>query len=111
MLLAVDVGNSQTVLGRNFFYDNTNNGTLGNNPIVDPDPTTNPLFVDPSTGNFYLADGALAIDRSLGSLPDYPAFVSVKEPLGIPNSDAFSNSISFSYPFTHFHSHPSSRRR
>ncbi|MFH1921320.1 MAG: PKD domain-containing protein, partial [Planctomycetota bacterium] len=82
------VSNTDTVIGRTMFH-NTNPGTPGSNAITDL-PGSNPLFVDPSRGNFYLDDGAEAIDRSLGSLPDLPAFVSVKNPLEIPNSDAFS---------------------
>ena len=86
--ISIQGASSQTVLGRNFFHGNGTPGATGSNPILDLD--TNPLFVNPATGNFYLADGAEAIDRSLGSLPDLPAFVSVKTPIGMPNSDAFS---------------------
>ncbi len=90
MGISTQGASNQTVLGRNFFHGNNNPGTIGNDAIVVTNPAASPLFVDTTTGNFYLASGAEAIDRSLGSLPDIPAFVSVKEPLGIPNSDAFS---------------------
>ena len=46
---------------------------------------TNP-FVNAAAGNFYLQSGSQAIDSGLNSLADRPAFVSVKTPLGIPDS-------------------------
>ena len=45
-----------------------------------------PLFVDPSSGNFYPAAGSPVIDSSLDSLEDRPALTAVRDPLGIPES-------------------------
>ena len=86
--ISVDGSSSSTVVGRTYFQNNATNGTTGQNPVIDG--IGNPLFVDPSVGNFYLADGSEAIDRSLASLPDRAAFVSFKNDLLLPNSDAFS---------------------
>ena len=90
--LEVDgVSNTETVVGRTLFHNTPlpPAPARGSNYLSDPTGAS-PLFVDPATGNFYLADGAEAIDRSLSKLPDLPAFVSVKNPIGMPNSDAFS---------------------
>ncbi|MBI1314162.1 hypothetical protein GC176_22945 [bacterium] len=76
------------VVNRTFFHDNNAIGVPGQNSINDP--ATNPLFVDVGARNFYLTDGAQAVDRSLGSLSDRPTYVSFKAQAGIPNSDTFS---------------------
>jgi len=76
------------VVNRTFFHGNNANGVAGQNSINDP--ASNPLFVNVGARNFYLADGAQAVDRSLGSLSDRPTYVSFKNQAGIPNSDAVS---------------------
>ncbi len=81
----------RTVITRTFFHGNNNTITGG---VTDAsmilDPISNPLFVNPAVGNFYLANGSQAIDRSLGSLGDRANFVSWKAQAGIPNSDTVS---------------------
>lgn len=75
------------VVGANLFKENDANGTLGSNPIELN--AAEALFVDAAIGNFYLADRSEAIDSSLNSLADRPAFVNVKDAIGMPNSDIF----------------------
>jgi hypothetical protein len=76
-----------TVLGANVYQGNTLNRTAGvadlRNIALQP---TDPLFVDPATGNFYLRQGSQAIDSSLNSLQERPALQTVTDPLGIPVS-------------------------
>jgi hypothetical protein len=45
-----------------------------------------PMFVNPVGGNFYLASGSAAIDSSINVLPDRPAITTVLSPLQIPVS-------------------------
>jgi hypothetical protein len=76
---------SRTVVGTELFQGNTNNGsTFGTNPIFLT--AGQPLFINPATGNFYLAPGSLAIDSSLNTLGDRPSIAAVESPLGIPQS-------------------------
>ncbi|MHC4875658.1 MAG: Ig-like domain-containing protein [Planctomycetota bacterium] len=79
-------GSVGPVINRTFFHGNTTNGTTGQNFINDA-AGTGPLFVNVGTRNFYLDDGADAIDRSLGSLADRTNYVAFKDQAGIPNSD------------------------
>ncbi len=82
--LTIDGTSLTSVVGANLFSGNTNNGVVGQNAILlQP---TDPLFVDPANGNFYLAGGTLAVDSSLNSLADRINFVAVNSPLGIPPS-------------------------
>ncbi len=82
--ISVDATSSSTVVGVNLFQGNTNNGVTGSNAILLAQ--TDPLFVNPANGNFYLARGSRAIDSSLNTLADRPNIVAVKSPLGIPQS-------------------------
>ncbi|WP_339733694.1 Calx-beta domain-containing protein [uncultured Gimesia sp.] len=75
------------VVGANLFKGNGNNGTVGSNAILLG--ADDPLFVNPEQGNFYLANDSQAIDSSLNSLSDRPAFIDVKDAIGMPNSDIF----------------------
>ncbi|MGQ0635934.1 MAG: matrixin family metalloprotease [Planctomycetaceae bacterium] len=77
---------TRTVVGTSLFKGNTTNvsGVTATNSISLG--SAQALFVNPATGNFYLAAGSLAIDSSLNTLGDRPAIVSVKAPLGIPQS-------------------------
>jgi hypothetical protein len=79
-------GSVGPVINRTFFHGNTVNGSTGQNFINDA-AGAGPLFVNVGTRNFYLDDGADAIDRSLGSLPDRTNYVAFKAQAGIPNSD------------------------
>ncbi len=82
--VTIDGTSLSTVVGANLFQGNLNNGVIGQNAILLQ--TTDPLFVNPANGNFYLAAGALAVDSSLNSLADRINFVAVNSPLGIPPS-------------------------
>lgn len=80
-------GGIPNVVGANVFKGNTAIGTAGTNSIQLG--ANDPLFVNPSKGNYYLADNSKAIDSSLNSLADRPDFVNVKDSIGMPNSDIF----------------------
>jgi hypothetical protein len=80
-------GGIPNVVGANVFKGNTAIGTAGTNSIQLG--ANDPLFVNPSKGNYYLADNSQAIDSSLNSLADRPDFVNVKDSIGMPNSDIF----------------------
>ncbi|MCA9225914.1 MAG: hypothetical protein KDA47_09900, partial [Planctomycetales bacterium] len=74
------------VVGGTIYQHNTTDANtsigLGDFPLVLGDAER--LFVDPVAGNYYLADGARAIDSAIDSMQDRPALVSVKTPLGLP---------------------------
>jgi len=53
----------------------------GASPIMLSD--TDPLFIDETLGNFYLAPESRAIDSSINDLQDRPDLVAIKSPLGI----------------------------
>lgn len=84
--ISVDASSSSTVIGGSLFQGNVtdSNAGLGARPILLSD--VDPLFLDASVGNFYLAPGSQAIDSSMESLEDRQALVSVRDPLGIPKS-------------------------
>ena len=81
--------NLNPVIGGTLYQNNASNTNLPGNqlgafPIVlSP---TDPLFVDASVGNYYLAPGSQAIDSALDSLGDRASLITVKTPLGIPVS-------------------------
>ena len=79
--------NAGTVVGSMLFQNNGNNGTVGSNAVLLS--VGDALFVDPESRNFYLEEGSLAIDGSLDSLADRDTYVSVKDVVGVPNSDVF----------------------
>jgi hypothetical protein len=86
-----------TVLGGMVFQGNNTNSNVGlggDFPIALAN--TDPLFVNPSLGNFYLRARSQAIDSAVDSLLDRPAMVTMRDPLGIspspilsPDRDAF----------------------
>lgn len=81
----VDGSSSSTVVATTLFKGNASNGTIGSNSIsLLPSEA---LFVNPALNNYYPAPGSLAVDSSLNSLSDRPAFTAVKTPAGIPISD------------------------
>ncbi len=82
--ISVDATSVSTVIGANLFKGNTANGTIGENAILLQ--ASDPLFVNPEAGNFYLALGSRAIDSSINALADRPTFEAIKAPLGIPTS-------------------------
>ena len=94
--ITIDGTSQSTVVGTTVFKNNGDDGTRavneqGSNAIQLS--STDPLFVDPSSGNFYLADDSLAIDSSLNRLADRPSIVGVKSPLGIKPSDIFAPDV------------------
>ncbi len=95
--IVVDGSSNQagTVTGFNLYSNNGSNANIGgavfgSNAVVGTqDIVANPsqqLFVDPSTNNFYPADGSPAIDSATNSLPDRASITSFAGALGIPES-------------------------
>ncbi|MFK7735351.1 MAG: hypothetical protein AB8B50_04935, partial [Pirellulaceae bacterium] len=84
--VSVDGSSNTTVIGATTYKDNgTNFGGALTGPGTDaqllgPDE---PLFVDASSRNYYLADGTRAIDASIDSLNDRQQMTTVRDPLGI----------------------------
>ena len=83
--IQVDGSSSSTVVATTLFQGNGSNGTVGSDFIILNN--TDPLFVNPTLNNYYPAPGSRTVDSSLNSLADRPAFIAVKNPLGIPSSD------------------------
>ncbi|MFI4875486.1 MAG: right-handed parallel beta-helix repeat-containing protein, partial [Blastopirellula sp. JB062] len=82
------VSPTHTRISRTLFQSNNNNaggaGTTGQEPILLGD--NDPLFVNPSVGNFYLMDGSEAIDAAFDSIFDRTEFNTLNAPLGIATS-------------------------
>ncbi|QDT89881.1 Calx-beta domain-containing protein [Gimesia algae] len=87
--MGIDIDDDETsvpsVIGANLFQSNQSNGDVGNFPIVLD--LSDPLFVSREEENFYLADNSRAIDSSLNSLADRVQFVTIRNSIGMPNSD------------------------
>jgi hypothetical protein len=85
--ISVAANSNTTVLGGTVYQGNGAN-TAGITVGADAFVLNNaaPLFVNPAIGNFYLAEGSLAIDSSIDSLLDRPAMQTIRDPLGIPPS-------------------------
>ena len=86
--ISVDATSVSTVIGGTLYRGNGTNTTgisVGASAILLTDPNE-PLFVDESTGNYYLAPGSRAIDSSLNSLQDRPELVAIRGPIGYPAS-------------------------
>ncbi|MDA1052306.1 MAG: DVUA0089 family protein [Planctomycetota bacterium] len=86
--ISVDPTSASTVVGGTVYRRNGANVSgigLGASPIILTAPN-DPLFVDETTGNYYLAPGSRAIDSSINSLQDRPALVALRGPLGFPTS-------------------------
>ncbi|WP_154898260.1 Calx-beta domain-containing protein [Gimesia maris] len=85
----IDIDNDESsvpsVVGANLFQGNVENGIVGNFPIVLD--LSEPLFVSREEENFYLAANSRAIDSSLNSLADRVQFVTIRNSIGMPNSD------------------------
>ncbi|WP_166824326.1 Calx-beta domain-containing protein [Thalassoroseus pseudoceratinae] len=95
--IIVDASSDQanTVTGFNLYSNNGNNASIGGTVfgptavVATQDIVADPaqqLFVDPSTNNFYPADGSPAIDSATNSLPDRASITSFADALGIPES-------------------------
>ena len=84
--IVIDETSESTVVSATLYQDVpiTPAATLGDFPIVLS--ATDPLFVNPEDGNFYLAAGSAAIDSSMNSLDDRPNLTLVRDPLGIGRS-------------------------
>lgn len=65
----------------------TNTSGLGDGTFPIYLTATDPLFVDQSTRNYYLAPLSQAIDSSLSSLSDRGSILTVKNPLGLAGLD------------------------
>ncbi|QDT78587.1 Calx-beta domain protein [Gimesia maris] len=87
--IGIDIDDDETsvpsVIGANLFQGNHSNGDAGNFPIVLD--LSDPLFVSREEENFYLAANSRAIDSSLNSLADRVQFVTIRNSIGMPNSD------------------------
>jgi hypothetical protein len=89
LALGVSVDGSSlanTVIGGMLYQGNTSNSNTGLGTFEIVLNPGDPLFVSPSTGNFYLAAGSRAIDASINSLSDRPSIVNVSNSAGIPQS-------------------------
>lgn len=75
------------VVARSSYANNNTVGVNGVNPqfILAGEP----LFVDPSTNNFYLAAGARPIDSARNQFEDRDSIVQVGASIGIPQSNLF----------------------
>ena len=85
--LDVDDTSASTVVGYSLFHQNSQNATGGEiGAFAIQLGSDSPLFVNQTENNYYLADGAQAIDSSLDSLRDRATMDTIKEPLGIAPS-------------------------
>lgn len=88
----VSANSQTTVLGGNLYKGNVINSNfgLGASAIVlgptASNPVDEPLFINAGKGNFYLEEGSKAIDSSVDSLADRSELVTLRNPLGIPQS-------------------------
>ncbi|MCC6507667.1 MAG: cadherin-like domain-containing protein, partial [Pirellulaceae bacterium] len=73
-----------TVVGANVFKTNNNNGLSGSFPITLA--AADPLFVNPTAANFYLAASSQAIDSSLEALAERLSLSTMRSALGLPPS-------------------------
>lgn len=94
--LEIDDTSNTTVVGGMLYGPNVTNFSnttvgAGQSPVYLT--ASDPLFVAPESGNFYLAEGSKAIDRSLASLQDRSSLVAVKTPLGISASPILAPAI------------------
>jgi hypothetical protein len=90
--ISIDATSTTTIVGTTLFQGNNDDATRPGIARGAFDIQLNPgdpLFIDPASGNFYLANGSLAIDSSLNRLADRPEIVGVGTPLEIPPSDIF----------------------
>ena len=82
--ISVDPTSASTVVGHSLYRGNGTDtvGTgIGAAAIQLTDPN-DPLFVDESIGNYYLAPGSQAIDSSINAFQDRPEIVAVRGPIG-----------------------------
>ncbi len=85
--ISTDLSSTTVVLGGTLFQGNvkdTRNIDQGDFSLLVPDDVQ--LFVDRERGIFYPAADSPAIDSSLDSLEDRPAYVTIKAPMGISPS-------------------------
>lgn len=87
--IGVDVDASSgatTVLGANVYQANGTNRVGAGETFAINAPTSPSLFVSAATGNFYLAQGSMAVDSAIDSLPERTSLKAVVEDVGIPQS-------------------------
>jgi len=84
--ITVDTSSQSTVLAGSLYQNNSlNTNFFGEDFAIVLGPN-DPLFVNSANRNFYLAEGSLAIDSSVGSLLDRDDFLRVKNPVDIAPS-------------------------
>ncbi len=82
--ISIDASSASTIVGGSLFHNVIDASVAGDFAIfLDPD---DPLFVDPSTDNFFPAELSRAIDSSVSSLDDRADLTNVRGPLGISPS-------------------------
>ena len=87
--ISVTGGNTaNVVLGGNIYKQNGTNVNPGgiSESFRIPLNASDPLFLNPALGRFYLAPLSQAIDSSLSSLENRSSMETVKSPLGLPTS-------------------------
>lgn len=85
--LDIDGSSSSTVVGGTLFAGPgtpSSSGNVGDFPIFVSN--SDQVFVNKDLNNFYPAENSRAIDSSMDSLGDRPAMVTIRQPLGIPES-------------------------
>ena len=82
--IRVDQTALTTIIGGNLFQGNVDNAeNIGVGDFAIELANDDPLFVDRSSGNFYPADGSLAIDSAVDTVEDRSELKSIKEAMGI----------------------------
>jgi hypothetical protein len=84
--LSVDASSQTSVVGGLLFQGNTVNSNAGLGDHAITLTPSEPLFVNPAAGNFYLDHDSRAIDSAVMSLEDRSMLIQVREPLGIANA-------------------------
>ncbi len=82
--ISVDAASASTVVGANVFQNNGTAGILGSFPLaIGP---AEPLYVNPTAGNFYLQPLSQAIDSSLEALAERLSLSQIRNAIGLPPS-------------------------
>lgn len=81
--ISIDGTSTTTVVGATTYQNNGVNSPTNLGTDAQTLAPTAPLFVDAAGRNYYLAEGASAIDASIDTLNDRQAMTTVRDPLGI----------------------------
>jgi len=85
--ISIDASSQSSVVGGTVYQNNSSNNVgVTNEAFPTILSSTDPLFVNASGQNYYLAAGSLAIDSSIDSLTDRAGLITVRNPLGIDPS-------------------------